>query len=105
MAGERQVRAGLYARVSTMDQRCEAQLIALRCYAAARGWDATEYVDHGVSGSKERRPALDLMLTAARRGELAVVVVTKLDRLARSLHQLVALSRDLEARARIGRIT
>ena len=90
-------RGGLYARVSTTDQHGEAQLIALQRYATARGWDATEYVDHGISGSKERRPALDLMLVAARRRELAVIVVTKLDRLARNLHQLVALGRELEA--------
>ena len=89
--------AGLYARVSSADQRCEGQLEALRRYAAARGWEATEYVDHGVSGAKERRPALDAMLAAARRRDLDLIVVTKLDRLARSLHQLVATGRELEA--------
>jgi DNA invertase Pin-like site-specific DNA recombinase len=50
MAHEQQLRGGLYARVSTSDQHCETQLEALRRYAAARGWDAMEYVDHGVSG-------------------------------------------------------
>ena len=86
--------AALYVRVSTTDQNTAAQLEALRQYAAARGWGAVEYVDHGVSGAKERRPALDALLSAARRREVAVVVVTKLDRLARSLHQLVALERE-----------
>jgi len=90
-------RAGLYARVSTSDQHCTAQLDALHRHAAARRWDATDYVDHGISGMKERRPALDAMLSAARRRELDVIAVTKLDRLARTVHQLVALGRDLEA--------
>src|SRR5690349_9012724 len=90
-------RVGMYARVSTADQRCEGQLEALRRYAVARGWDTTEFVDQGVSGTKERRPALDALLSAARRGHVAVVMVTKLDRLARSLHQLVALGREFAA--------
>ncbi len=90
-------KAGLYIRVSTADQRPDVQLEALRRYAAARGWEAAEYVDHGVSGAKEHRPGLDALLAAARHREIDVVVVTKLDRLARSLHQLVALGRELEA--------
>jgi DNA invertase Pin-like site-specific DNA recombinase len=51
-------RAALYARVSTTDQHPEIQLAALRQLAAQRGWEiAGEYVDHGISGSKDRRPA------------------------------------------------
>ena len=50
------MRAALYARVSTLDQEPENQLAELRRYAAARGWEATEYVDHGVSGSRDREP-------------------------------------------------
>ena len=52
-------RAALYARVSTLDQEPENQLAELRRYVEARSWTAAEYVDHGVSGAKERRPALD----------------------------------------------
>ena len=51
-------RVGVYARVSTNDQTPENQPVPLRSFAAARGWTVTEYVDHGVSGAKERRPAL-----------------------------------------------
>ena len=86
-------RAGLYTRVSTVEQSPAAQIEALREYAAARGWEAVEHIDHGVSGAKQRRPALDTLLAAALRREVAVVVVTKLDRLARSLHHPVALER------------
>ena len=54
------MKAAIYARVSTLDQQPENQLAELRRYVAARGWDAAvEYVDHGVSGSKDRgRPSI-----------------------------------------------
>jgi DNA invertase Pin-like site-specific DNA recombinase len=53
------MRSAIYARVSTLDQEPENQLQELRRYVAARGWTAVEYVDRGVSGAKDRRPALD----------------------------------------------
>ena len=90
-------RAGLYARVSTAEQTPGNQLAVLRDFAAARAWAATEFVDHGISGAKERRPALDALLEAARRRKIDVVVCVKLDRLARSVHHLVTLTRELEA--------
>jgi DNA invertase Pin-like site-specific DNA recombinase len=90
-------RAALYARVSTTEQTPETQLDVLRAFAVARGWQATEYVDHGVSGAKERRPGLDALLVAARMRKIDVVVCVKLDRLARSVHHLVTLAREFEA--------
>ena len=59
-------RAGAYVRVSTGEQKPDNQLEPLRSFAAARGWAVTEFVDHGVSGAKDRRPALDAMLAAVR---------------------------------------
>jgi DNA invertase Pin-like site-specific DNA recombinase len=50
-------RVALYARVSTTDQTCAPQLRDLRAYIAARGWQAIEFVDQGISGTKEKRPA------------------------------------------------
>ena len=50
-------RAAVYCRVSTTGQTPENQVDALRTFAAARGWTVTEFVDHGVSGAKDRRPA------------------------------------------------
>lgn len=51
-------RVALYARVSTREQRVDPQLYALRAYAAARGLEiAGEFVDPGVSGARDRRPA------------------------------------------------
>ncbi len=61
-------RAAIYVRVSTKDQNPEAQLGPLREYAQARGFDVVaEYIDHGVSGAKESRPALDETMAAASR--------------------------------------
>jgi DNA invertase Pin-like site-specific DNA recombinase len=89
------VRAGLYARVSTADQRPETQLHHLRRYATARGLEPCEFVDQGVSGVKDHRPSLDRLIKAARARQIDVVAVTKLDRLARSTHHLVTLGREL----------
>jgi DNA invertase Pin-like site-specific DNA recombinase len=90
-------RAALYARVSTNEQTAENQLQALRAFASARGWQAIEYVDTGISGAKERRPALDALLAAARTRKVDVVVSVKLDRVARSTRHLVTLAAELEA--------
>jgi len=87
----------LYARVSTADQTCDTQLLALRGYAEARGWQALEYADEGVSGTRDHRPKLDTMMTDVRRRKVSAVVVVKLDRLARSVHHLVTLAKELEA--------
>jgi DNA invertase Pin-like site-specific DNA recombinase len=83
------VRIG-YGRVSTRDQNPEAQQDAL----AAAGCERI-FVDH-ASGKLARRPDLDKALLVAREGDH--LVVTKLDRLGRSLEHLIALSKDLQAR-------
>ena len=89
------LRVALYARVSTLEQQTENQLAELRRYVAARGWPTpVEYIDHGVSGAKERRPALDRLIADARRRRLDVVVCWRLDRLGRNLKHLVHCSRS-----------
>jgi DNA invertase Pin-like site-specific DNA recombinase len=74
------------------------QLNALREYAAARGLEVVhEYVDHGVSGTKDRRPALDALLADARRRRFDAVAAVRLDRLARSVQHLTTMCADWEA--------
>jgi len=90
-------RVALYCRVSTTGQTVENQLLALRSFAGARGWAITEYVDHGQSGAKEKRPALDALLAAVRARRVDIVACVKLDRLARSVSHLVGMVRDFEA--------
>jgi DNA invertase Pin-like site-specific DNA recombinase len=92
------MRAAIYARVSTLDQEPENQLIELRRYLAARGWEpATEYVDRGVSGSKDRRPAIDQLLRDAKRRKFDVVCCWRLDRLGRNLKHLVTCIEEMHA--------
>jgi DNA invertase Pin-like site-specific DNA recombinase len=91
-------RVALYARVSTTEQTTENQLIELRRYVEARGWTATEYVDHGVSGAKDRRPALDQLTTDVKRHKVDAVVCWRLDRLGRNLRHLVLLLDEWQAR-------
>ncbi len=90
------MRAAIYARVSTLDQEPENQLAELRRYTKARDWASAEYVDLGVSGSKDRRPALDQMLTDAKRRRFDVLVVWRLDRLGRNLKHLVTLLEEVQ---------
>jgi DNA invertase Pin-like site-specific DNA recombinase len=82
--------------VSTLDQEPENQLQELRRYVQARGWTAAEYVDRGVSGAKDRRPALDQLVADARRRRFDVVVCWRLDRLGRNLKHLITLLDDLQ---------
>ena len=91
------MRAAVYARVSTTDQNCDNQLLELRRYCGARGWSiAREFVDRGVSGAKDRRPALDELVVDAKRRRFDVLVCWRLDRLGRNLKHLITVLDDLQ---------
>jgi DNA invertase Pin-like site-specific DNA recombinase len=86
------MRAALYCRVSTNNgqQSPDMQLRELREYCQRRGWTvAGEYVDVGISGTKERRPELDRLMADAHRRRFDAVVVWKFDRFARSVSHLL----------------
>jgi DNA invertase Pin-like site-specific DNA recombinase len=89
----------LYARVSTLNgQDPEMQLRELREYSSRRGWSITnEYIDQGVSGSKESRPALNELMGDAHRRKFDAVLVWKIDRFGRSLKHLVNSLAELGA--------
>ena len=93
------MRVALYARVSTLNgQHPEMQLAELREYVSRRGWQIiVEYVDEGVSGSRERRPQLDRLMADAHRRKFDAVLVWKIDRFGRSLRHLVNALADLDA--------
>ena len=93
------MRVAIYARVSTLNgQHPEMQLAELREHASRRGWEVTcEYVDEGVSGSKESRPALNRLMTDAHRRRFDAILVWKIDRFGRSLKHLVNALADLDA--------
>ncbi len=92
-------RVALYARVSTLaGQSPEMQLVELREYAARRGWQVIEeYVDHGVSGAKESRPALNRLMADAKQRRFDVIAVWKIDRFGRSLRHLVNSIAELDS--------
>ncbi len=79
-----------YARVSTEDQHLDAQISALKAAGAERLWSEK------VSGSKKARPELDRLLDQLRPGD--VVVVTKFDRLSRSLQDLLTIVETVRAK-------
>jgi DNA invertase Pin-like site-specific DNA recombinase len=93
-------RAAIYTRVSTDSQTIENQLRELRQVAERRGWDVVEiYNDAGISGAKGRsqRPGLDLLLKDASRRKFDVVMAWAIDRLGRSLIDLLSTIQHLEA--------
>jgi DNA invertase Pin-like site-specific DNA recombinase len=94
-------RAALYARVSTGGQTVENQLHELRSVAERLGWEVIEeFVDQGISGSKgrDKRPALDQMLKCVIRGEVDVVAAWSVDRLGRSVQDLVGILNEIRER-------
>ncbi len=94
-------RAAIYARVSTTNgQTPSNQIGRLREVAEKAGWEIVEeFVDRGISGAKgrDKRPAFDRLCKAATRREIDVVMAWSVDRLGRSLQDLVAFLGDLQA--------
>ena len=93
-------RIAIYARVSTEKQTCENQLIELRAVAERCCYSIVmEYVDSGISGSKGRadRPALNAMMKAATQRKFDMVLCWSIDRLGRSLQNLVELLNELQS--------
>jgi DNA invertase Pin-like site-specific DNA recombinase len=92
------MKAALYLRVSTSQQTTSNQRRELESYCERQGWQVAEiYDDSGVSGSKQERPALDRMLKDATAGKFQVVVVWKIDRLARSVAHLLSILQQLQS--------
>src|SRR5271166_5935551 len=91
-------RAAIYLRVSTDSQTTDNQRRELEAAAEARGWEVVAvYADEGISGAKGRdnRPQLDLMLKDAVRRKFDVAMVWAVDRLGRSLPDLIASMQEL----------
>ncbi len=94
--------AAIYARVSTRNgQTTENQLRELRAVAQRNGWEVVAvYTDNGVSGAKGRdqRPGLDDLLKGVARREFDVVAAWSVDRLGRSLQDLIGTLNELRAK-------
>jgi DNA invertase Pin-like site-specific DNA recombinase len=93
-------RIALYARVSTDKQTCENQLQELRTIAERMNCTiVAEFVDNGISGMKTRqnRPALDQLMKSATQRKFDMVICWSIDRLGRSLQNLVEILNELQA--------
>ncbi len=94
------MKTALYARVSTTGkgQDTELQLRDLRTYAQARGLDIhKEYVDNGISGRKDTRPALDALMDDAKKRKFNAIIVWRFDRFARSTKHLVTALEEFKS--------
>jgi DNA invertase Pin-like site-specific DNA recombinase len=94
-------RAAIYARVSTTSQNTENQVRELREVAERHGWQiVVEFMDPGISGAKGRdqRPGLEAMMQAVSRREIDMVMAWSVDRLGRSLQNLVELLAELHGK-------
>src|ERR1700722_14403728 len=92
-------RAGIYVRISTVEQNADLQNHKLPEYCARRGWQVAEVYDDHISGGKDRRARLDRLMADARRGKFDVCVVCKFDRFAGSTSHLL---RGLEEFSALG---
>jgi DNA invertase Pin-like site-specific DNA recombinase len=94
------MRVAIYARVSTANngQDPALQTREIREYIDRRGWEvAGEYVDVGISGTKEKRPELDRLMAHAHRRQFDAVIVWKFDRFARSVSHLLRALETFQA--------
>lgn len=93
-------RVAIYARVSTTNhgQDVTLQTRELGQFVEARGWNVVkEYVDEGISGTKDRRPALDMLMSDAHKRKFDVVVCWRFDRFARSVSHLLRALENFNA--------
>ncbi len=91
-------RVAIYARVSTKEQTTETQVTQLTAYCQARGWtDVAVFRDDGISGVRDNRPELDKLRERMVHGEFESVVVSKMDRLGRSLGMILRFWDEADA--------
>ena len=120
--GKTSPKVAIYARVSTRDtdQNPEVQLLVLRRYAEQRGWSVvTEYVDTASASDMRGRTAWRRLLADAQSGKVKILLIAKLDRAWRSVHQMhldlqqleqrkvevVAATQDFNTQGSLGRLT
>jgi DNA invertase Pin-like site-specific DNA recombinase len=99
-SGENMKKVAIYARVSTDKQTCENQLQELRAIAERMNYTiVAEFIDNGISGMKTRqdRPALDQLMKSATQRKFDMVMCWSIDRLGRSLQNLVEILNELQA--------
>jgi DNA invertase Pin-like site-specific DNA recombinase len=90
MGSTRPLRVARYVRCSRVEQNVNLQLDETAALVEKRGWQLVEsYKDVGVSGTRERRPALDKLMADVKKGKIDAVLVWRADRLFRNLKSMV----------------
>lgn len=92
------MKAGIYARVSTKEQDVDKQVQELIDYCKRNNFDYELYVDRGISGAKESRPEFNRLIDDVRLKKIDLVVVYKIDRLARSMQHFLKIMQELKNR-------
>jgi DNA invertase Pin-like site-specific DNA recombinase len=91
-------RVAIYARVSTKEQSTEPQVAQLTAYCQARGWtEVVVFRDDGISGVRDNRPELDRLRQRMAAGEFGAIIVSKMDRLGRSLGMILRFWDEADA--------
>jgi DNA invertase Pin-like site-specific DNA recombinase len=90
------MKAAVYCRVSTSDQSTDLQIREISEYVTKRGWEFEIYEDAGLTGTNGNRPALKRLLADVKSRKVDVVVCWKLDRLFRSLKDLISTLQEFE---------
>src|ERR1700752_4765898 len=91
------IKCAAYVRVSTMEQSTKAQESELSQYITNRGWSLVRIYADQVSGVKSTRPALNQLLSDARKRKFSCVAVMRIDRLGRSVSHLLEVMETLRA--------
>src|ERR1022692_2106204 len=90
MSAAKDRRVAIYCRVSTASQSVDPQESALQEFAQRKDWTQVKiYSDRAISGTSDRRPALDTLMQDCRRGQVNIVLVWKFDRFGRSVRHLI----------------
>jgi len=90
------MKAGIYARVSTKEQDIDKQVDELTDYCKRNNYESILFVDKGISGSKESRPEFNRLMDDVRLKKIELVVVYKIDRLARSIQHFLKIIQELK---------
>ena len=88
-------RVAIYVRVSTQEQSCELQLREITDFVKGKGWELFRTYEDKSTGTNANRPMLKQMLADASRGDFDIVICWKLDRLFRSLKDLILVLNEL----------
>ena len=91
-----EMKAGVYARVSTNEQDMEKQIKELEDYCKRNNYDYELYADKGISGSKDNRPEFNRLQEDIRLGKIDVVICYKIDRLSRSIQHFLHFFEELQ---------